>query len=90
MRFRPKALIFTMAWPVEGVGLEMEVMWRAVEGPLPLVISVGGLLGEYWIGRRGELADCAHCCHSCGFLKLDLLEEMVQWIGKRGRRIEGI
>jgi hypothetical protein len=40
-----------MAWLVEGVGLGMEVMWRAVEGPLPLVMSVGGLLEEI---RRGD------------------------------------
>jgi hypothetical protein len=43
MRFKPKALIFTIAWPELAVGLGMEEeMCRLVAGPVPLVMSGEG------------------------------------------------
>lgn len=53
MRFRPKALILTIAWPWVGVGLGMEAMRRAVAGPVPLVMSAGvRLVGRGLDGMR--------------------------------------
>jgi hypothetical protein len=43
MRFRPKALILTRAWPGPAVGLGMvSEMKREVAGPEPPLISVTG------------------------------------------------